>query len=145
RSRYPPPRRRCRPRWRARLPSRGGRGGAPGRTGPSPGPGRHGAPCPAPRGRERVPVSLRAPVTGEPGLRLEFRAGDGKLIRHEHRTSTQLAWWDEGLPAGVGWGENGTITLLTRFRADVTGQHLIGVAGVGRLTLTVDGVIVADT
>ena len=93
---------------------------------------------------EPVAGSLRDPVTGEPGLRLEFRAGDGRLIRHEHRTSTQLAWWDEGLPAGVGWGENGTITLLTRFRADVTGQHLIGVAGVGRLTLTVDGVIVAD-
>ena len=94
---------------------------------------------------EPVAGSLHDPVTGEPGLRLEFRAGDGKLIRHEHRTSTQLAWWDEGLPAGVGWGENGTITLLTRFRADVTGPHLIGVAGVGHLTLTVDGVIVADT
>src|SRR4029077_7528605 len=78
---------------------------------------------------EPVAGSLRDPVTGEPGLRLEFRAGDGRLIPHEHRTSTQLAWWDEGLPAGVGWGENGTITLLTRFRADVTGQHLIGVAG----------------
>ena len=89
--------------------------------------------------------SLRDPVTGEPGLRLEFRAGDGQLIGHEHRISTQLAWWDEGLPPGMGWGENGTIALLTRFRADVTGQHLIGVAGVGRLTLTVDGVVVADT
>ena len=89
--------------------------------------------------------SLRDPVTGEPGLRLEFRAGDGTLIRHEHRTSTQLAWWDEGLPPGVGWGEDGTITLLTRFRADVTGPHLIGVAGVGHLTLTVDGVVAADT
>jgi beta-glucosidase len=94
---------------------------------------------------EPVAGSLHDPVTGERGLRLEFRAGDGKLIRHEHRTSTQLAWWDEGLPAGVGWGENGTITLLTRFRADVTGPHLIGAAGVGHLTLTVDGVIVADT
>ena len=89
--------------------------------------------------------SLRDPVTGEPGLRLEFHAGDGTLIRHEHRTSTQLAWWDEGLPPGVGWGEDGTITLLTRFRADVTGPHLIGVAGVGHLTLTVDGVVAADT
>src|SRR5262249_57506421 len=53
--------------------------------------------------------------------------------------------WDEGLGAGVGWGEDGTITLLTRFRADVTGPHLIGVAGVGHLTLTVDGVVAADT
>jgi beta-glucosidase len=94
---------------------------------------------------EPVAGSIRDPLTGEPGLRLEFRAGDGTLIRHEHRISTQLTWWDEGLPPGVGWGEDGTIALLTRFRADVTGQHLIGVAGVGHLTLTVDGVVVADT
>jgi beta-glucosidase len=89
--------------------------------------------------------SIRDPVTGELGLRLEFRDSDGALIGHEHRISTQLAWWDEGLPPGVGFGEDGTIALLTRFRADVTGPHLIGVAGVGRLTLTVDGAVVADT
>jgi len=28
----------------------------------------------------------------------------------------------------MGWGEDGTIVLLTRFRADTTGPHLIGVA-----------------
>ena len=54
-----------------------------------------------------VPVPLRGsitdPQTGEPGLGLEFRDGDGTLIGHEHRTSTELAWWDEGLPPGVGW------------------------------------------
>jgi beta-glucosidase len=89
--------------------------------------------------------SIRDPLTGEPGLRLEFRDGDGALIGHEHRISTQFTWWDEGLPPGVGWGEDGTITLLTRYRADVTGPHLIGVAGVGHLTLTVDGAVAADT
>ena len=89
--------------------------------------------------------SIRDPLTGEPGLRLEFRDGDGALIGHEHRISTQFTWWDEGLPPGVGWGEDGTITLLTRYRADVTGPHLIGVAGVGHLTVTVDGVVAADT
>ena len=94
---------------------------------------------------EPMARSIRDPLTGEPGLRLEFRDGAGSLIGHEHRISTQLAWWDEGLPPGVGWGEDGTIALLTRFRADVTGRHLIGVAGVGHLTLTVDGVVVADT
>jgi beta-glucosidase len=89
--------------------------------------------------------SIRDPLTGEPGLRLEFRDGDGALIGHEHRISTQFTWWDEGLPPGVGWGEDGTITLLTRYRAGVTGPHLIGVAGVGHLTLTVDGAVAADT
>ena len=94
---------------------------------------------------EPVAGSIRDPLTGEPGLRLEFRDGDGALIGHEHRISTQFTWWDEGLPPGVGWGEDGTITLLTRYRADVTGPHLIGVAGVGHLTLTVDGAVAADT
>ena len=58
---------------------------------------------------EPVAGSIRDPLTGEPGLRLEFRDGDGALIGDEHRVSTQLAWWDEGLPPGVGWGEDGTI------------------------------------
>jgi beta-glucosidase len=89
--------------------------------------------------------SIHDPRTGEPGLRLEFRRGNGTLIGHEHRNSTQLTWWDEGLPPGVGWGEDGTIVLLTRFRAGTTGPHLIGVGGVGHLTLALDGVVVADT
>jgi beta-glucosidase len=89
--------------------------------------------------------SIRDPQTGEPGLRLEFRDGGGALIGHEHRTSTELVWWDEGLPPGVGWGRDGSIALLTRLRASITGPHLIGAAGVGRLTLTVDGAVAADT
>ena len=88
--------------------------------------------------------SIRDPQTGELGLRLEFRDGGGALIGHEHRTSTELVWWDEGLPPGVGWGRDGTIVLLTRLRASVTGPHLIGAAGVGRLTLAVDGTVAAD-
>jgi beta-glucosidase len=89
--------------------------------------------------------SIADPQTGEPGLRLEFRDGDGTLIGHEHRTSTELAWWDEGLPPGVGWGEAGTVVLRTRYRASVSGPHLIGVAGVGHLRVTVDGAVLADT
>jgi beta-glucosidase len=93
---------------------------------------------------EPVAGSIRDPLTGEPGLRLEFRGGDGTLIGHEHRISTKLAWWDEGLPPGVGWGEDGTIVARTRFRASAAGPHLIGAAGVGHLTLAVDGTVVAD-
>ncbi|HEY6279019.1 MAG TPA: glycoside hydrolase family 3 C-terminal domain-containing protein [Streptosporangiaceae bacterium] len=92
---------------------------------------------------EPEPGSIRDPQTGEPGLRLEFWARDGSLIRSEHRGSTDLAWWDEGLPAGVGFDEDGTIVMRTRYRATSTGPHLTGAAGVGRLTLTVDGVVVA--
>ncbi len=87
--------------------------------------------------------SLRDPVSGEPGLRLEFRAADGTLLSSEHRNSSVLTWWD-GVPPGVGWGKSGRIVLLAAWQGQASGPHLLGVAGVGRLTLTVDGVVIAD-
>jgi beta-glucosidase len=87
--------------------------------------------------------SLRDPGTGRPGLRLEFRDADGQLLAAEHRGSTALTWWDQ-VPPGIGWGEPGTIVLVTSFRPEASGPHVFGVAGVGRLTLTVDGAVVAD-
>jgi len=88
--------------------------------------------------------ALRDPVTGEPGVRLEFRAADGALLAAEHRNSTVFAWWGDGLPAEVGWGRGGTISLLARYQPDTSGPHVVGAAGVGRLTVTVDGVVAAD-
>jgi beta-glucosidase len=87
--------------------------------------------------------SLRDPATGEPGVRLEFRGSDGGLLAAEHRYSTALAWWDQ-LPPGIGWGQAGSIVLITSFRPDATGPHVLGAAGVGHLTLTVDGTVVAE-
>src|ERR1700689_1372936 len=92
---------------------------------------------------EPEPASLRDTGSGEPGLRLEFLAADGTVIESEHRSSTSLAWWD-GVPPGFGWGESGRIALQGSFLPDVTGPHLIGAAGVGRLIITVDGATVAD-
>ena len=85
--------------------------------------------------------SVSDPLTGEPGVRLDFHTADGELS--EHRTATALAWWD-GLPPGVGWGESGVISLQTVFRPETSGPFLIGAAGVGRITITVDGAAVAD-
>ena len=65
---------------------------------------------------EPEPAALRDPDTGEPGVRLEFRAEDGKLAGTEHRTATMFTWWD-GLPEGIGWGGRGTIVLRARYRA----------------------------
>ena len=87
--------------------------------------------------------SLHDPGTGEPGLRLEFRDHDGGLLAAEHRTSTALAWWDQ-IPPGIGWGLGGSITAITSFRPDNTGPHLLGAAGIGHLTLAVDGTVIAD-
>jgi len=92
---------------------------------------------------EPAPGSLHDPGTGEPGLRLEFRDADGGLLAAEHRTSPALAWWDQ-VPPGIGWGQAGKIVLVTSFRPDSGGPHVFGVAGVGHLTLTVDGTVVAD-
>ncbi len=87
--------------------------------------------------------SLRDPVTGEPGVRLEFIDSHGSLITSEHRASTNLAWWD-GVPPGVGWGEPGRIALTAAFRARTSGKHLFSAAGVGGLQLVADGVTVID-
>ena len=87
--------------------------------------------------------SLRDPVTGEPGLRLEFLAPDGSVLDSEHRSSAALAWWD-GVPPGIGWGESGRITLATRYRPEASGPHLLGAAGVGRLVISADGEVLAD-
>ena len=91
---------------------------------------------------EPEPAALRDPDTGEPGIRLEFRAEDGQLAGTEHRTATMFTWWD-GLPAGIGWGGRGTIVLRARYRARQSGPHVIGAGGVGWLTLEVDGTQVA--
>jgi beta-glucosidase len=87
--------------------------------------------------------SLRDPLTGEPGVRLEFIDGHGSVITAEHRASTNLAWWD-GVPPGVGWGEQGRIALTAAFRAETSGNHLFSAAGVGGLLLLADGVTVID-
>lgn len=48
------------------------------------------------------------------------------------------------MPPGIGWGESGRILLLASFLAGSGGPYLIGAAGVGRLTIAVDGATVAD-
>ena len=89
--------------------------------------------------------TLRDPVSGDPGVRLEYRDGEGSLLGSEHRHSTVFAWWgDDGLPPGIGWGESGTVSVLTTFRAEATGPHTIGAAGVGRLVLAVDDAMIAQ-
>jgi beta-glucosidase len=89
------------------------------------------------------PSSLTDPVTGEAGIRIEFRSPDGALLAAEHRTATMFTWWD-GLPDGIGWGGQGTIALRARYVTDAGGPHVIGAGGVGRLTLRVAGTVVAS-
>jgi beta-glucosidase len=87
------------------------------------------------------PGSLRDPVTGEPGVRQEFRDSAGALLDGEHRESASLTWWDS-VPAEIGWGKSGRIVLLASFTAAQSGPHLIGASGIGALTVWLDGEIV---
>jgi beta-glucosidase len=86
--------------------------------------------------------SLRDPVTGEQGVRLEFTDGDGTVLAAEHRESANLTWWDP--PDGIGWGKPGRIVLRTVFRAETSGHYELGAAGVGALTVSADGRTVID-
>src|SRR5205823_5469813 len=81
---------------------------------------------------EPPPYAVRDPVTGEPGVRLEFRAEDGTLAAAEHRGATTFTWWD-GLPGGVGQGGRGTVTLRACYRPLLDGPHVIGGGGGGRV------------
>ena len=92
---------------------------------------------------EPPPRSLRDPVTGQAGVRLEFVSCDGDVLATEHRGSASLAWWD-GVPAGIGWGKPGLIVLTTEFLAGASGSYEVSAAGVGDLAVVVDGVTVID-
>jgi len=85
--------------------------------------------------------TLRDPATGEPGTRLEFRTEDGAIIGSEHRGATMFTWWD-GLPRGIGWGDQGVIVLSAHYCPERTGPHVVGAGGVGEITLRVDGEVV---
>jgi beta-glucosidase len=93
---------------------------------------------------ESVPApphgTLCDPVSDEPGVRLEFRDADGALLAAEHRATSTLTWWD-AVPPGIGWGRSGRIVLLASFRAVTSGPHLLGVSGIGELTLCADNEI----
>ena len=83
--------------------------------------------------------SVTDPVTGEPGVRLEFRDRRRRAVRHRapHRDRAGLV----GRPAaGRGLGRDRrhhAAAPLPRRRP--AGPHLFGAAGVGRLTITVNG------
>lgn len=89
--------------------------------------------------------SLTDPDTGQTGVRLEFRDGEGGLIFSEHRASSVLTWWDSVSPE-IGWGKSGRIVLRAGFRAAQSGPHALGAAGIGDLTLELDDrLLVAET
>lgn len=85
---------------------------------------------------------LTNPATGERGMAVSFYDADGALLHTENRGASRLVWIGWDALAGAS-----RIEVRTRFRADCTGPHQLGIAGVGRYQLTagdrtlLDGVI----
>jgi beta-glucosidase len=86
--------------------------------------------------------SLRDPVSGDIGVRVEVRDAAGTLHYDATRPSSVLTWWD-GLPEAV-HRAGSELLIRGRYHAAVDGIHMIGVAGVGLLSIAVDGTEIAE-
>jgi beta-glucosidase len=84
------------------------------------------------------PGSLRDPVSGEPGVRLEIHAAGGELVHDVALPSSVLTWWD-GLPDAVNVAGS-EVVMRARYRAEVDGPHVLGAAATGLVRIAVDGV-----
>lgn len=74
------------------------------------------------------------PITGEPGVGLEFRGPDGTVIGTERRTGSTVILWPGLFPQGTK-----TIVVKALVTPSVDGPHLLDALGVGNLELTIDG------
>ncbi|UGT44754.1 glycoside hydrolase family 3 C-terminal domain-containing protein [Nocardia yamanashiensis] len=86
-----------------------------------------------------VPLALVTdPETGTPGLSLRYLDGD-EVLEAEHRTAGSLMLF--GNPNAMAAK---AIELRGRLRADAAGEWRIGLAGVGALSLSIDGETVLE-
>ncbi|TMD55089.1 MAG: glycosyl hydrolase [Chloroflexi bacterium] len=92
----------------------------------------------------RLPAagSLRDPVSGDPGVRLEIRSADGAIVHEVAIPSSVVTWWD-GLPEAVDI-PGSQVVMRTRYRAEVDGPHVLGAAAVGLVRVAVDGSQLAE-
>ena len=86
--------------------------------------------------------SLYDPVSGETGVRVEVRTADGAVVSDARFPTSVITWWDD-LPAAVHLPDS-EMVMRARYRARVDGPHVLGVAGVGRLRVLVDGTPIAE-
>ncbi len=86
--------------------------------------------------------TLRDPVSGAPGVHVEVRDADGTLRHDNSSPRSVLTWWD-GLPSAV-HQPGSELVMRARYRASVDGPHVVGVAGVGVLSIAIDGSVLAE-
>lgn len=86
--------------------------------------------------------SVQDPVTHKQGVRLEVRTADGDVVHDAPFAKTDVTWWDQ-LPESVQVAGS-QIIMRARYRPTLSGPHLIGAAGVGRIRIFVDGSVIAE-
>jgi len=87
--------------------------------------------------------TLRDPVSGEPGVRLEIRSPVGALVYDATIPTSVATWWD-GLPPVV-HVPGSELSMRALFRPEADGPYVVGAAGAGRMRLTVNGTVLAES
>jgi beta-glucosidase len=86
--------------------------------------------------------TLRDPVTGKAGARLEIRNPAGEVVFDAPIPSSVATWWD-GLPEAV-HQPGSEVVMRAVFRPETDGPHVLGAAGAGRMRVTVNGTVLAE-
>jgi beta-glucosidase len=86
--------------------------------------------------------TLRDPVTGKAGARLEIRNPAGEVVYDAQIPTSVATWWD-GLPEAV-HQPGSEVVMRTVFRPETDGPHVLGAAGAGRMRVTVNGTVLAE-
>lgn len=89
---------------------------------------------------ELPPAAMRHPGTGEPGARVSFRDETGAVIYAEDRRASALVYFGGAAPVG----RMHDVEFVTRFTPAATGATLVGFAGAGSGTVSIDGREVAE-
>ena len=86
--------------------------------------------------------TLHDPVSGRPGVRLVIRDANGTVLYDAPHPTSILTWWD-GLPDAV-YLHGVEVVMTARYRAEASGPHVIGAAGVGQMRVALGGDVVAE-
>jgi beta-glucosidase len=86
--------------------------------------------------------TLRDPVTGKAGVRLQIRNPGGEVFYDAPVPSSVITWWD-GLPQAVDV-PGSELVMRAVYRPNTDGLHVLGAAGVGHARVTVNGTPLAE-
>jgi len=86
--------------------------------------------------------TLRDPIGGKPGARIEIRNPAGEVVYDTPIPTSAVTWWD-GLPEAV-HAPGSEVVMRAVFRPETDGPHVLGAAGAGRMRVTVNGTVLAE-